>query len=153
MLLNTVQLVTFAWCVWHNSHEPILAYINTKYRQDTNNMHSTQLSGCTLLLPFMKEAVTTPGVGYICSIVGKQWAGAWDGLCSFHRTAGVADGCWGRTDLQNVSWSNTPLFHHVTHTQSVTPPSPRKHTHSLLPITSRHRTLTSHTIFIPSALP
>ncbi len=48
--------------------------------------------------------------------------------CSFHRglkTAGRADGCWGRTDLQRVSWSNIPLCHHVTHTHEVwTPPQP-----------------------------
>lgn len=128
----------------------ILSYVlhlNATQQQDTNNMNSTldKVSDCILLLPLMKEAVKP-------HLVWVGFAALWVNS----RQVSVGHSPFVPLDSRRGRWM--PRQDRPAECQLVKNPAAlpchrhTPHTH-VLPITSHHRTLTSHTIFIPSFLP
>lgn len=109
------------------------------------NMYSTLLD-CTLSLPLMKEAAATPGVVMLDELWVNSGLG---GRRPLFLPQGSEDSRPSRWMLRQDRPAEGQLVKH--------PAVPPCHTHkkcelphSLHPATSRHRTLTSATTFIPS---
>lgn len=104
---------------------------------------SIKLPDCTLFLPLMNEVVTTPGVVMLAEMyVNSGLGGRWPLLLP----QGSADSRQNRWMVRQDRPAEGQLVKHpaVPPCRKCEPP------HNLHPTTSRHRTLTSHTIFIPS---